>query len=46
VQYPHQTQDASLGQPHILVQIQNGEHKVVFPEPFTSGTFQLPPWFK
>jgi branched-chain amino acid transport system substrate-binding protein len=46
VQYPHQTQDASLGQPHILVQIQNGEHKVVFPEPFTSGTFELPTWFR
>ena len=45
VQYPHQTPDASLGQGHIIVQIQNGEHRVIFPEPYTSGEYQDPPWF-
>jgi branched-chain amino acid transport system substrate-binding protein len=45
-QFPAQTPDASLGQPHIIVQIQNGVQKVVSPTPFTSGTFVLPPWMQ
>ncbi|MCL4303637.1 MAG: ABC transporter substrate-binding protein [Anaerolineae bacterium] len=43
--YPGQTSDPSLGQPHIIVQIQNGEHKIISPEPYTTSDFQLPPWF-
>jgi branched-chain amino acid transport system substrate-binding protein len=45
-QFPAQTADASLGQPHIIVQIQNGVQKVVSPTPFTSGTFVLPTWMQ
>ncbi|HEV2034271.1 MAG TPA: ABC transporter substrate-binding protein [Candidatus Dormibacteraeota bacterium] len=45
-QFPAQTSDASLGQPHIIVQIQDGVQKVVSPTPFTSGTFVLPPWMR
>ncbi len=45
-QFPAQTSDASLGQPHIIVQIQNGVQKVVYPTPFTSGTFVLPSWMQ
>jgi branched-chain amino acid transport system substrate-binding protein len=45
-QFPAQTPDASLGQPHIIVQIQNGVQKVVYPAPFTSGTFVLPSWMQ
>jgi len=43
-QYPHQVNDPSLGQSQIIVQIQGGEHKVIFPDPFTDGEFQTPPW--
>lgn len=43
--YPGQTTDPSLGQPHIIVQIQNGEHKIISPAPYTTSEFQLPPWF-
>jgi branched-chain amino acid transport system substrate-binding protein len=43
--YPGQTDDPSLGQAHIIVQLQEGEHKVISPEPYTSGEFQPPPWF-
>ena len=43
--YPAQTPDPSLGQAHIIVQIQNGEHVVIFPEPYTTGEFQTPPWW-
>jgi branched-chain amino acid transport system substrate-binding protein len=45
-QFPAQTADASIGQPHIIVQIQNGVQKVVSPTPFTSGTFVLPSWMQ
>ena len=45
-QFPAQTADASIGQPHIIVQIQDGVQKVVSPSPFTSGTFVLPSWMR
>lgn len=43
--YPWQTPDPSLGQSHTIYQIQNVEHVLVFPDPYTVGQFQLPPWF-
>jgi len=42
--YPWQKNDPSLGQSHIVVQIQNKEYKVIFPDPYTDGKFQMPPW--
>jgi branched-chain amino acid transport system substrate-binding protein len=44
LQYPHQTPDPTLGQSQIIVQIQGGEHRTVFPEPYTDGEYQSPPW--
>ncbi len=46
VAYPGETNDPSLGQAHIIVQIQNKEHKVISPTPWNDGEFQLPPWLK
>ena len=46
VAYPGETNDPSLGQAHIFVQIQGGQHKVIGPTPWTDGEFQLPPWLK
>ena len=43
--YPGQTKDPSLGQAHIIVQLQDGQHKVISPDPYTNGKFQPPPWF-
>ena len=43
--YPGQTPDPSLGQAHIIVQLQDGEHVVISPDPYTTGEFQPPPWF-
>jgi branched-chain amino acid transport system substrate-binding protein len=43
--YPGQTADPSRGQAHIIVQIQDGEHKVISPEPYTNGEYKAPPWF-
>jgi branched-chain amino acid transport system substrate-binding protein len=44
VSYPAQTNDPSLGQPHIILQIQNGEQKILFPAPYADGKFQNPSW--
>lgn len=43
--YPDQVNDPSLGQAHIIVQLQDGEHVVISPDPYTTGDFQTPPWF-
>jgi branched-chain amino acid transport system substrate-binding protein len=46
VAFPGETNDPSLGQAHIIVQIQNKEHKVISPAPWSDGEFQSPPWLK
>lgn len=46
VQYPDQTRDPSLGQPHIIAQVQNGENVVISPAPYNQAEFKLPPWFR
>lgn len=48
VPYPTYTSDPSLGHPQTLQQIQDKTKPpvVIFPEPYTVGQFQLPPWFK
>jgi len=43
--YPTQINDPSLGQAHLMFQIQNKEHKVVWPTPYTMSEYQTPPWF-
>jgi branched-chain amino acid transport system substrate-binding protein len=42
--YPWQTNDPSLGQAHTIYQIQDGQQVLVFPDPYTTGDFQMPPW--
>jgi branched-chain amino acid transport system substrate-binding protein len=42
--YPIETKDPTQGQPQIIAQIQDGQQKVIYPEPYTNGKFQLPPW--
>jgi branched-chain amino acid transport system substrate-binding protein len=44
--YPSQTDDPSLGQPHIVGQYQDGENKVVWPFEYANAEFQLPSWIK
>jgi branched-chain amino acid transport system substrate-binding protein len=44
--YPDATKDPSLGIPHLTFQIQNGKQVLVSPEPYSTGSFQLPPWLK
>ena len=44
--YPDSTKDPSLGMPHMTFQIQNGKQVLISPEPYTTGSFQLPAWLK
>jgi branched-chain amino acid transport system substrate-binding protein len=44
--YPSETTDPSLGQPDLVFQIQNGQQKLLSPDPYTTASFQLPSWFK
>ncbi len=45
--YPAGTPDLSLGSPFLGFQIKTGGQQVIFsPEPFLTGKFELPPWFK
>jgi branched-chain amino acid transport system substrate-binding protein len=44
--YPDYYKDPSLGMPHLTFQIQNGKQVIIGPEPYTTGTFQLPDWIK
>jgi branched-chain amino acid transport system substrate-binding protein len=42
--YPDYFKDPSLGMPHLTYQIQNGKQVIIGPDPYTTGTFQLPSW--
>jgi branched-chain amino acid transport system substrate-binding protein len=42
--YPDYTKDPSLGMPHLTFQIQNGKQVLVSPAPYTTGSYQRPPW--
>jgi branched-chain amino acid transport system substrate-binding protein len=44
--YPDKTKDPSLGMPHLTFQIQNGKQVLISPEPYATGSFQLPGWLK
>ena len=42
--YPDHTKDPSLGMAHLTFQIQNGKQVLISPEPYATGSFQLPGW--
>lgn len=44
--YPDDTQDPSLSQAHLVFQIQNGMQRIISPDPYINGRFQLPGWMK
>jgi branched-chain amino acid transport system substrate-binding protein len=44
--YPDASDDPSLSMPHLYLQVQNGQHKVIYPPPYAQATFQKPPWIK
>ena len=44
IPYPDETPDPSIGMAHLTFQIQNGEQVLIAPDPYTTGSFQLPEW--
>jgi len=42
--YPDDTLDPSIGMPHLTFQIQDGKQILISPDPYTTGTYQAPPW--
>jgi branched-chain amino acid transport system substrate-binding protein len=48
VPYPDATNDPSRGMPHLFYQVQSGREDlvVIAPEPYNTGKFQLPPWYR
>lgn len=46
--YPTETDDPSLGMPHIFSQIRDKakDGELIAPWPYTKGAFQMPPWMK
>jgi branched-chain amino acid transport system substrate-binding protein len=43
--FPEATPDPSLGQAHLVFQVQDGDHRILSPSPYSDGHFRLPPWF-
>jgi branched-chain amino acid transport system substrate-binding protein len=48
IPYPSVTKDPSLGMPHLFFQVQevSAARALIAPEPYSTGKFMLPPWFK
>jgi len=42
--YPDVTRDPSIGQAHLVLQIQHGTHRTLAPEPYAASEFECPPW--
>lgn len=42
--YPDVTMDPSIGQAHLLFQIQNRRHRILAPGPYANSEFQMPRW--
>jgi branched-chain amino acid transport system substrate-binding protein len=45
IEYPDQTSDPNKGMAHLFFQVQNGQHVIIGPAPYTQGQYQPQPWF-
>jgi branched-chain amino acid transport system substrate-binding protein len=43
--YPDMTLDPSLGQAHLVLQVQRGRHRVLGPAPYAEASFERPSWW-
>ncbi|MCA0424667.1 MAG: ABC transporter substrate-binding protein, partial [Proteobacteria bacterium] len=43
--FPESTPDPSLGQAHLVFQVQSCDHRILAPSLYSDGHFRLPPWF-
>jgi branched-chain amino acid transport system substrate-binding protein len=46
VGYPDETPDPSIAQAHLVFQIQDGGHRILYPSPYAEAEFRRPPWFR
>jgi len=44
ISYPNMTDDPEGGQAHLFFQVQNDEHRIIEPKPFSEVEFQPAPW--
>jgi branched-chain amino acid transport system substrate-binding protein len=44
--YPDMTRDPSLSQAHLVLQVQDGQHRILSPPPYVEAAFRPPPWFR
>ncbi|HCU97410.1 MAG TPA: hypothetical protein DHU96_33760 [Actinobacteria bacterium] len=42
--FPDVTRDPSLGQAHLVFQVQDGVHRIISPQPYAESPFRPPPW--
>lgn len=42
--YPDEVSDPEAGQAHLFFQVQDGEHRIISPEPYNETGFATPPW--
>ena len=42
--YPLETADPSLGQAHLVFQVQAGADRILHPAPYAEADFLMPPW--
>ena len=40
--FPDTTPDPSLGQAHLVLQVQNGSHRIISPAPYAESRFRSP----
>ena len=40
--FPDVTRDPSLGQAHLVFQVQNGTHRIISPQPYAESSFRVP----
>lgn len=43
--YPNMVDDPEAGQAHLFFQVQDGEHRIIAPEPYAEVDFTAPPWW-
>jgi branched-chain amino acid transport system substrate-binding protein len=43
--YPDMTLDPSLGQAHLVFQVQHGRHRILAPSPYAEASFRRPSWW-
>ena len=44
--YPDEVDDIEKGMAHLFFQVQDGEHKIIAPEPLVEAVFRPAPWMQ